>query len=290
MYLKVISQTKGTLVPFFVVFLLKMINNRTLDLTQHMTIFTNKFYSKVYFSTIEKAVKRGWKKARGRERHHIIPQSLGGNNDKSNLVYLSCREHFLCHWLLVKITEGEYYHKMVYALMGMRAKNEYQDRYETIFTARVYEKYRIEHAEYHSKLMKSKNLVPWNKGGVEITDEHRKNLSIAAKNRPKPTAETIAKRIATVTGTKRSQETKIKMSLAAKGKPKGPMSEEEKLKRSVKQKGIAKVKTHGANVANAVLGNISINKDNIEKKVKKDTLQSYLDDGWQLGGRKRKLA
>ena len=106
-------------------------------------MFTNKFYSKVYFSTIEKAKQRGWKKARGRERHHIIPQSLGGSNDKSNLVYLSCREHFLCHWLLVKITEGEYYHKMVYALMGMRAKNEHQNRYETIFTARVYEKYRI---------------------------------------------------------------------------------------------------------------------------------------------------
>ena len=27
-----------------------------------------------------------------------------------------------------------------------------------------------------------------------------------------------------------------------------------------------------------------------EKKVKKDTLQSYLDDGWQLGGKKRKIA
>jgi hypothetical protein len=67
------------------------------------------------------------------------------------------------------------------------------------------------------------------------------------------------------------------------------MSEEEKLKRSLTQKGIPKVKTHGANVANAVKGNISINKDGIEKKVKKDKLQSYLDQGWQLGGRKRKI-
>jgi hypothetical protein len=101
-------------------------------------MFINKFYSKVYFSTIEKAKQRGWKKAR--ERHHIIPQSLGGSNDKSNLVYLSCREHFICHWLLVKITEGDAYHKMVYALMGMRAENEYHDRYKTKLTARIYEK------------------------------------------------------------------------------------------------------------------------------------------------------
>ena len=256
-------------------------------------MFTHKFYSKVYFSTIEKAVQRGWKKARGRERHHIIPQSLGGSNDKSNLVYLSCREHFLCHWLLVKMTEGEYYHKMVYALMGMRAENEHQERYQTIFTARVYEKYRIEHAEYHSKLMKSKNLVPWNKGGGTLTEEQLENVRYAARNRnvdPVKQAEGQRKRLEKIIGQKRTDETKKLMSLASKGKPKGPMSEEEKLKRSVTQKGVAKVKTHGANVANAVLGNISINKDNTEKKVKKDTLQSYLDDGWQLGGKKRKIA
>jgi rubrerythrin len=256
-------------------------------------MFTNKFYSKVYFSTIEKAVQRGWKKAQGRERHHIIPQSLGGSNDKSNLVYLSCREHFLCHWLLVKMTQGEYYHKMVYALMGMRAENEHQERYQTIFTARVYEKYRIEHAEYHSKLMKSKNLVPWNKGGGTLTEEQLENVRHAARNRnidPIKQAEGQRKRIAKIVGQKRTDETKRLMSLASKGKPKGPMSEEQKQARSITMTGQKKTKSHGANVANAVLGNISINKDSIEKKVKKDILQSYLDDGWQLGGKKRKVA
>jgi len=256
-------------------------------------MFTNKFYSKVYFSTIEKAVTRGWKKARGRERHHIIPQSLGGSNDKSNLVYLSCREHFLCHWLLVKMTEGEYYHKMVYALMGMRAENKQQERYHTIFTARVYEKYRIEHAEYHSKLMKSKNLVPWNKGGGTLTAEQLENVRYAARNRkidPIKQAEGQRKRIAKMVGQKRTDETKRLMSLASKGKPKGPMSEEQKQARSITMTGQKKTKSHATNVANAVLGNISINKDNTEKKVKKDVLQSYLDDGWQLGGKKRKIA
>ena len=254
-------------------------------------MFTNKFYSKVYFSTIEKAVQRGWKKAQGRERHHIIPQSLGGSNDKNNLVYLSCREHFLCHWLLVKITEGEAYHKMVYALMGMRAENEHQERYQTIFTARVYEKYRIEHAEYHSKLMKSKNLVPWNKGGGTLTEEQLENVRYAARNRnidPIKQAEGQQKRVAKILGQKRTDETKRLMSLASKGKPKGPMSEEQKIARSITMTGQKKTKSHATNVANAVLGNISINKDDIEKKVKQDTLQSYLAQGWQLGGKKRK--
>lgn len=225
-------------------------------------MFTNKFYSKVYFSTIEKAVKRSWKKAKGRERHHIIPQSLGGSNDKSNLVYLSCREHFLCHWLLMKITEGENYHKMRYALMGMRAENEYHDRYKTALTARIYEKYRIEHSEYHSKLMKSKNLVPWNKGGVEITDEHRENIKKAARTRnidPIKQAEGQRKRIAKVTGQKRSEETKKLMSLKATGKTKGPMSEEQKQIRSDKQKGKSK------------------SKESLEKR--KATIQEQIENG-----------
>ena len=78
--------------------------------------------------------------------------------------------------------------------------------------------------------------------------------------------------------------------ITKKGKPKGPMSEEEKLKRSITMTGQKKTKSHGANVAKANIGNISINQDDVEKKVKKDVLQSYLDQGWQLGGKKRKLA
>lgn len=228
-------------------------------------MFTNKFYTKLYNSIIDTAVKRAWKKAKGRERHHIIPQSLGGSNDKNNLVYLSCREHFLCHWLLMKMTEGENYHKMRYALMGMRAANTHQNRYHTTLTARIYEKYRIEHAEYHSKLMKSKNLVPWNKGGVEITDEHRENLRKSARTRnvdPIKQAEGQRKRIAKVTGQKRSEETKKLMSLKAKGKKKGPMSEEQKQIRSLKQKGVAKPKGFGDKVAERMKKEFSENNPN----------------------------
>ena len=64
--------------------------------------------------------------------------------------------------------------------------------------------------------------------------------------------------------------------------------EEQKIKISLNSKGIKKKAGHATNVANAVKGNISINKNGIEKKVKQDTLQQYLDEGWQLGGRKRK--
>jgi hypothetical protein len=174
---------------------------------------------------------------------------------------------------------------MLYALQGMKAENKFQQRYHTKITARVYEKYRLEHAENHSKRMKGRKA--WNKG-IPQTEEHKEKNRQAALSRPPKTQETIEKWRKARTGYKDSEETKLKKSLALKGKPKGPMSEEEKLKRSVKQKGVPKVKTHGVNVANAVKGNISINKDGVEKKVKRDILQQYLDQGWSLGGRKRK--
>ena len=221
------------------------------------------------------------------ERHHIIPQSLGGANDKENLVDLTAREHFICHWLLIKMTEGEHRSKMLYALMYMRSASEGMNRYQSYSTSRVYEHYRKEHAKNHSKVMKDKNLIPWNKGGVEITEEHRQNLRNAALNRPPKTEESILKWKESRAGYKHSDETRLKQSLALRGKLKGPMSEEEKLKRSLTQRGVAKKAGHADNVRNAVLGNVSINKDGAEKKVKRDTLEQWLVDGWVLGGRKR---
>lgn len=37
------------------------------------------------------------------ESHHIVPKSLGGGNEKNNLVNLPLRAHFVCHWLLTKM-------------------------------------------------------------------------------------------------------------------------------------------------------------------------------------------
>jgi hypothetical protein len=253
-------------------------------------MLTNK-YSKTYFAITSNAKQRTTEGYT--ELHHIIPQSMGGSNDKENLVELTAREHFICHWLLVKMTEGDDRSKMLYALKGMKAENKHQQRYHTKITARVYETYRIEHSINHSKIMKAKNLVPWNKGGVEITDEHRENLQNAARNRkidPVKQALGQQKRIEKIKGQKRTDDTRKKMSDAHTGKIKGPQSEEHKLAISLAGKGIKKKEGHGSNVAKANIGCISINKDNTEKKVKKDTLQSYLDDGWQLGGKKRKIA
>lgn len=67
-------------------------------------------------------------RARGRvlqektERHHILPCSLGGGNEKTNLVRLTYREHYLIHWLLVKFTVGVAKMKMAHALDNMAGR------------------------------------------------------------------------------------------------------------------------------------------------------------------------
>lgn len=53
------------------------------------------------------------------EKHHIIPKSLGGTNDKENLASLTPREHFLVHRLLVKMTTGQDNIKMFWAIHRM---------------------------------------------------------------------------------------------------------------------------------------------------------------------------
>ncbi len=58
------------------------------------------------------------------EKHHIIPKSLGGSDEPTNLVRLTAREHFLAHWLLTKMcVDGKHKRKMSNALNKMRRNN-----------------------------------------------------------------------------------------------------------------------------------------------------------------------
>lgn len=101
-------------------------------------------YTKTYFLLIKKATDRNLndrKIAQNTlgyvERHHILPRSLGGSNKKENLVFLTPKEHFVCHRLLVRMTYGKNRVKMIYAFHKMMSNNYNQKR--IIFTARMFE-------------------------------------------------------------------------------------------------------------------------------------------------------
>lgn len=92
------------------------------------------------------------------ETHHIIPRSLGGQDTVDNLVKLTAREHFICHWLLTKIhTTGTDRWKMLNALRMMRAENPGQQRYETKITSRVYEHLKLEYSVLQSIKVSGEN-------------------------------------------------------------------------------------------------------------------------------------
>ena len=191
------------------------------------------------------------------ERHHVIPRSLGGSDDKNNLVDLTAREHFVCHWLLTKMYTGEKKSKMIYALNGMKRNSKHNQRYETLITSRVYENLKKQFSEVHSASMKGRE--PWNKG-VPITEDQRKKNSIAATGK-KSSAESIAKRVAKQTGQKRTEKQKNNIRQAVKAKletnPRGPMSDEHKLKISQGTKGKAKSPGQGAAISATVAAQIA---------------------------------
>ena len=109
-----------------------------------------------------------------KEVHHIIPKSCGGSNDKSNLVALTAKEHYIIHLLLIKFIEKKFYFKMVKAFHAMSSmKTKYLKRNLKV-SSRLFEKYRKEYSEY----LKLNPRI--------MTKEIRKKISIAKKGKKMP--------------------------------------------------------------------------------------------------------
>lgn len=62
-------------------------------------------YKKLYNNIIAKY--KCEDKPEGYDTHHIIPRSLGGTDEKDNLVNVPTRVHYLLHWLLAKDTKAK---------------------------------------------------------------------------------------------------------------------------------------------------------------------------------------
>ena len=129
-------------------------------------------YNKIYNELIESRKLLDRKKNDGNyyEKHHIIPKSLGGEDNKSNLVLLTFKEHWIAHLLLVQIYSGVNKMKMANALWRMCQKGKYQK--EKIVSSRQYEKAKKILAEN----MKGRQS---NAKGYKFTEEQIKHISDA---------------------------------------------------------------------------------------------------------------
>ena len=154
------------------------------------------------------------------EKHHILPESLGGLDIPENLTTLTAREHFICHWLLTKIyKDGEAHWKMLNAIRIMRAENKNQQRYKTKITSRVYSNLKEEYSRLQSERVRGENNPMY---GKPVSESVRKGRSERAKgdNNPSKLPGVGDKISIAKTGVKRekfSNEWKEKMSLAKQG-------------------------------------------------------------------------
>jgi hypothetical protein len=143
------------------------------------------------------------------ETHHITPRSLGGSNSKENITKLTAREHFICHWLLIKIYKtGEEHWKMLNALRIMRAENKNQTRYSTKITASVYQQLKEEYSKLQSLKFKGENNGFFGKKHTEETKLKIKQANTGEKNGAK------------------KESTKLKISEKKKGVKRGEFNQQ----------------------------------------------------------------
>lgn len=81
-------------------------------------------YEKVYYSFIsDRRAKEGLARQSYFERHHILPRSLGGGDEKENLIDLTPEDHFFAHLLLARI-HGRYMWSTLFLMSGDRWNNK----------------------------------------------------------------------------------------------------------------------------------------------------------------------
>ncbi len=127
-----------------------------------MIIYSSKYYTK-YNQIVKHYKDLNLKKSDSlyTESHHILPKSMGGANNKENLVRIPARVHFLLHWMLVRIYRTP---EMAHAL-NMMCMNKTEMRY--ISKSFTYAK------ALHAKEMRAKPSI--NKG-KKLSDETKAKI------------------------------------------------------------------------------------------------------------------
>ena len=151
-------------------------------------IFNDSKYTRWYNQLVEQARVRALTNDNNTETHHVVPKSLGGSNVRDNLVVLTAREHFVCHWLLTKMvveTKQKYQMWNAFSCMLYRELPGKQ-RYKV--SSRIFESIKTAGSNIKSEKFKGENNPMFGRRGKDHpafgkkwSDEHRKNASDSHK-------------------------------------------------------------------------------------------------------------
>ena len=188
-------------------------------------------YQRVYSQIIDRARIQNRTKGAGTyyESHHLVPKCVGGSNSKDNRVLLTAREHFICHWLLIRIYPESNSLSFAFWTMCNQKNKHQQSRYRP--SSRAYE-------EAKQASIRAQRGVPSGMLGKKHSEETRQKMSESRRRRPSKqhTPETKEKIRQARLGSKRSKETVEKQANAIRGRKKQPHTEETKLKISLARK------------------------------------------------------
>jgi len=167
-------------------------------------------YQKIHNQIIERAKQReidGYK-----ERHHIIPRCLGGDDSVDNIVLLAAREHFIVHKLLCRIYPNEDKLFFAYRMMAVM-KNSKDNKRNYYISAREFEEIRILANEKIGNITRGRKMSKRSKEVIE------KQLATRKQNGYRHSAETKKKQSEKAIGRKFSNKHRENLSKSLTGNP-----------------------------------------------------------------------
>jgi NUMOD3 motif len=154
------------------------------------------------------------------EEHHIIPKCLGGSEDVSNKVLLTAREHFLLHWLLIKIYPHNQKLRFAFHMMSVFSHARKQEK-RMMVSSRMYKTaketfldYKENYGAIKMQHLKKYSEYVWIKKASECKRLHKDSKELKERLLSGwERGRIIVKRISP------SEETRNKIASSNKGKP-----------------------------------------------------------------------
>lgn len=137
-------------------------------------------YKKIYDQIIFRATLRrqNHEKIKNAQKHHIVPRCMNGVDDFSNIVFVTLREHFICHLLLCKMYP---HNKGLFCAFNLM-HNVYKGKQKIKINSRLYESLKNEAYKLFSARMKENNPAkgkPAYNKGKPVSEETKRKISIA---------------------------------------------------------------------------------------------------------------